>query len=164
MTNGSGKSERRGGWGIGVFPSVLEAIHIPAAPYILGVLVVWCSQVRLGPYWGWKLRFRRTHKSYLLVSYVVPCSLSHLYSYELAVPLVFVTFYWLRLSLYKCKCMYKIVQGRSPNFQTLCPYTGADAYKDGPEIWVACPLFLFCRPSYFSPNNWSPVQFCPKNF
>ena len=26
------------------------------------------------------------------------------------------------------------------------PYTGAGAYKDGPEIWVACPVlsFLFC--------------------
>jgi len=55
--------------------------------------------------------------------------------------------------------------------KNLCPkkrlgrkLTTGGGYKDGPEIWVARPLFLYCRPSYFPPKNLSPVQFCPKKF
>jgi len=33
------------------------------------------------------------------------------------------------------------------------------AYKDRPEIWVARPLFLFCRPSYFPPKICRPSSF-----
>ena len=43
------------------------------------------------------------------------------------------------------------------------PCSTGGAYKDGPEIWVARPLFfLFCRPSYFSPKNFSTSSFAQK--